>query len=567
MKDLKSSKEDSGREKEGEKAILARSPFIFTVVLLGAILIVAVFMVARFFGVFKDKDADESATATVDTRFYVSQEPVNYTIFMPVTNATLDYTNNPVWIKLQEMTNVHFTFISPVTGDESSEALNLILASGEYPDVILNTTSGYPGGFSKAIQDGIFIDIKPYLAAYAPNYKKIIEGHDIFSDEVYTDKGELPGFWRLYEPENALPIIGGMAVREDFLEQTGQEVPTTIDEWTDFLRTLKKIKTIQDPLIFGQQNGVNVTAEFLSAFGIGAAPTSIMNPVSQLFYPADGTIHYGAVEKGYQEYLLLMNQWYEEGLLDKDFGIRKFIDVEERMRLIKIDGTAAIDWQYAEWYSAETADLSNPVNMTAIPAPKLKETDPNVMWPVSRKPNIGELIAITTHCKDPIPLIKFFDFLYSEEGILLTNYGIENDTFVYKNGTPVYTDKILDYEYGPLEGIAKYINNHNGVRYDLTNTFDLQKQIYSDEIIQMKYTWLENVTLIDQNYNLTLAENTELVNIMNSISDYVAEYSVKAIVDREVALDWDSHVRQIYDMGLQKALDIMQRAYNRQKGD
>ncbi len=498
----------------------------------------------------------------VDTSHFISQVPLHFTVFLPRSNSEMDFESNITWKKIQEMTNIYFDFISPLENKEAEEILKQLLVSGNYPDIIYNTTSGYPGGYSKAIRDGVYINIAPYLEAYAPNYEKRLNENKALS-EAYTETNELPGFWRIYEP-TSMPIIGGLSIRNDFLEASGVEIPVTIDDWTNFLRILRDEENIELPLLLGQQNGVNVTAEFLSAFGIGAAPVSIMNSEEKLFYPDQGVMKYGAVEPGYQEYLLLMNQWYDEGLLDQNFGIRSFTDIFERKNLIG-QGKAAINWQYAEWFTNVKTEQGKSVNMTALPMPKLNQNDSNVQWMVSRNKFLGELFAITTSCQHVEELVEFFDFLYSEEGVLLTNYGIEGKTYEMIDGEPVFTDLIMNYDKGAYEGVGKYVNNHNGLVYDLSFTETFQNLIYNKEAIDMKEVWLESADLFYTDYHLTIEESSRLIKIMSSITSYVEEYTIKGIVDKKVALNWDDHIETIRSMGLDEALSIMQKAYNRRE--
>jgi len=502
--------------------------------------------------------------AEVDTSDYISPIPLHYTAFLPVDNYGQDFENNPVWQELQRRTNIYFDFISPVNGQESKIQLDKLLTSGEYPDVILNTTSGYKGGYSKAINDGVYIDIAPYIEDYAPNYYKLIQRYTLLQKELYTNTNQLPGFWEIYDLENSLPIVGGLSIRKDMLDAIDREVPTTIHEWTETLRKLKDLKGVKNPLIIGQHNGVNLTAEFLSAYGIGASPVSLMNSAQQLFYPENGIMKYGAIETGYVEYLTLMNQWYHEGLLDEDFGMREVTDVIERAELIG-KGEAAVNWQYSEWSGLYKDEEGKTVDMVAAPMPKLKKDDEPVMWLISRKPFVGEVVSITSECENIIPLIQFFDYLYSDEARLLLNYGIEGDTYKFVDGKPQYTDKVLSYKDGPYEGIGKYINNHNAVMYDLIYTTQVQRQIYGQKSVAMKEVWIKSADLYYADYQLTAEENARLTSIMDNISDYVTEYTVKAIIDEKIIKSWDEYIDAIKMMGIDEALEIMQQAYNRKE--
>lgn len=523
----------------------------------------AVFLAYYFIEVSRQEDTLKQKEE-IDTSNFISPIPIHYTAFLPVDNYGQDFENNPIWQELQKRTNIYFDFISPVNGQESKIQLDKLLASGEYPDVILNTTSGYKGGYAKAISDGVYVDIASLIKEYAPNYYGLIKRYSLLQKELYTDTNQLPGFWELYDLENSLPIVGGLSIRKDMLDAIDMDVPITINDWTEVLRKLKGIEGVKNPLVIGQHNGVNLTAEFLSAYGVGASPISLMNSAQHLFYPENGMMKYGAIEAGYVDYLTLMNQWYHEGLLDEDFAMRELTDVIERAELIG-QGEAAVNWQYSEWSGLYKDDSGKLVEMVAAPMPKLKKDDPPVMWLISRKPFVGEVISITSQCENIIPLIQFFDYLYSDEARLLMNYGIEGDTYKWVNGKPYYTDKILNYKDGPYEGIGKYINNHNAVMYDLIYTAQVQDQIYGKKSVAMKEVWLNSADLYYADYQLTAQENARLTSIMENISDYVTENTVKAIIEKKKIESWHECIETIKMMGIDEALEIMQHAYERKE--
>ncbi len=546
---------------EGLKKIIANKLYVTG--------IIALFMLGISLGIIRytqgASEPQPTNEASVDETYFISDTPITYTAFIPVNNEDQSFEDNVVWQRLQEMTNVYFEFISPIGGETSEELLKKLFASGDYPDLVLNSTAGYAGGFDKAISDGIYIDIAPYMDTYAPNYSHLLSTYSEQYTDVYTESGKMAGFWEVYDPVDYMPIVGGMTVRRDMLDATGMSVPETIDEWTEFLRALKQIDSVEYPMIFGQQNGVNVTAEFLSAYGIGSAPISTMNSYEQLFYPVDGEIKYGAVEEGYSDYLMQMHAWYAEGLIDRNFGIRSFTDLFERSQLIA-DGKAAVNWQYAEWMPLYQDADGNLLDLVPIPMPKLEKSDPDVMWMVSRKPYTGRLLSITTACEEVEPLIQFFDFLYSEEGIRLMNYGIEGDTYELEGDEPMYTSKVTDYTKGSFEGVGKYVNNHSAVMYDLSYTEDVQRQMYGDQAVVMKQTWLDSTDFFTMDMELTVEENSRLIRIMSSITNYVTEYTIKAIVTGKDAINWHEHIENIESMGIDEAIDIMQTAYDRKGG-
>ena len=64
--------------------------------------------------------------------------------------------------------------------------------------------------------------------------------------------------------------------------------------------------------------------------------------------------------------------------------------------------------------------------------------------------------SITTVCEDPDVIARYVDYVYSDDGILLANYGVEGETFTYVDGVPRLTDMVLnnpDYSYGAAMNI------------------------------------------------------------------------------------------------------------------
>ena len=66
-----------------------------------------------------------------------------------------------------------------------------------------------------------------------------------------------------------------------------------------------------------------------------------------------------------------------------------------------------------------------------------------------RYPGVGW--SISSQCKDPVTVIKFMDFFFTEEGSDLMNWGIEGETYVVNaDGTKSYTDTVMKSEQTPL---------------------------------------------------------------------------------------------------------------------
>src|SRR5690554_7592729 len=79
--------------------------------------------------------------------------------------------------------------------------------------------------------------------------------------------------------------------------------------------------------------------------------------------------------------------------------------------------------------------------MQVIPPPVLKRGDkPRTFW--QQKKVVSHAWAISVTNRYPEETMKLFDYVYSDEGTLLFNFGIEDVTYNMVNGKPEYTEEV-----------------------------------------------------------------------------------------------------------------------------
>ena len=105
-----------------------------------------------------------------------------------VAGTATNYGDTEVTKELSKRTGVKVEFIHPPQGQEN-EHFNLMLASGDLPDMIEREFAGYPGGANKMVLDGHFIYLNDVLEKYAPNLTKYYEEHPEIEKMVVDDEG------------------------------------------------------------------------------------------------------------------------------------------------------------------------------------------------------------------------------------------------------------------------------------------------------------------------------------------------------------------------------------------
>jgi ABC-type sugar transport system, periplasmic component len=474
--------------------------------------------------------------------------------------------NDTVSMKeLEKKTGVKVDVRHPTVGQES-QAFNLMLASGDMPDLVQERAGAiyYPGGGDQAIADGVYLELTDLINKYAPNYKRWMQSNDLVKKLTITDTGKRWGMFTI--TPTAEPAWTGYVVRKDWLDELGLGLPVTLDDWYTVLKAFKK-KGVESPLLV-YNTGVPAYGQIVSAFGI-CADGSPNNPTGG-FYQAGGKVAYGPVQAAYKDYLTLMNKWFKEGLLDPDFMGRTdagfYATVPAYLAATGKAGMFPQVWgRSANAFVVMGNVKDNPKFFLAPVASPKKTKDQKIHFNYPSY-QVTQAIAITKNCKDPVAAIKWIDQLYTTEGSNIVNYGVEGDTFVMKNGDQTYTDKILHPEGGitPQQAIAKNFLWAGPGIYDFKRLWKVAQASGQGEMLKAYQVWAQDdIDNVIPPVTPTQAEATELSKLMPDITTYVNEMTVKFIIGEEPLSKFDAFVAQINKMNIDRAVQLKQTSLDR----
>ena len=130
-----------------------------------------------------------------ETEKVSDNQPLTYWVnFDSAASMTMsELGESPFAKKLTEETGIDVQFIHPPQG-QASEKFNILIASGELPDIIEYDWTRYPGGPEKAIDDGVIVDLTDKIKEYAPNLYKYLKEHEEVDKLVKTDSGKYFAF-------------------------------------------------------------------------------------------------------------------------------------------------------------------------------------------------------------------------------------------------------------------------------------------------------------------------------------------------------------------------------------
>ena len=156
----------------------------------------------------------------------------------------------------------------------------------------------------------------------SPLLKQILEDLNGRAKEEATVNGRL-----LALPSAHPEDISMMWIRQDWLDRLGLAPPSTMEE----LEYVARAFVEQDPDGNGQKDTVGITAGASLYDNYTAGPGSFnLNPLFSAFnaYPGfwlqgeDGRPVYGSIQPATRTALAALRTLYEQGLIDRDMGIR-----------------------------------------------------------------------------------------------------------------------------------------------------------------------------------------------------------------------------------------------------
>lgn len=507
---------------------------------------------------------EEPASAEESIEEPAVQRPVvNYPLFDDVTTFTLWTSNSPdlseiisdlneylVFSRLEQATNVRWdaTLVSFFSSDEQFQ---LMVASQDYTDVVCRAIDSYTGGTDQAIEEEFLIDVSDLIDENMPNLLDWFDKYPELRKQMTTVEGNIGGFPKFYqEPSD---VNEGALIRLDWLEELGLESPKTYDDLHNVLTQFKEQKNASAPLVIPVNTGVQ--GNLLYGYNIDN------------YYQVDGQVRFGLMQPEFKEYLTMMNQWYNEGLLSDSFLTSQ--------AEVLMDFSTILSGDTGVWCGSGTQSITQLLSMAAESQPDMRITGMTNVTKDGDTAHVGTesqildsiMWSITTECSDPAAIARYVDYLYSDAGILLANYGVEGETFHYVDGKPVLTELVTnnpDYSYNLALNIftcdrqtpVPFIIDEQKARND-----------YSEDQSNAVAVWNEATdglyNIPRQGVNMTTKEQEEYNSTYSDIDTYMDETISKFVVG-DLSLDqFDSFVQKLKDMGIEDCIAIEQTAYNR----
>lgn len=466
------------------------------------------------------------------------------------------YGNNmEVFQELEKRTNIHLDW-ELLPADDNLTKLNLIMASGDLPDLVSYSADDSKATFDKYAAAGALAPLDDLIDKYAPDIKAFFDNPPYSMPDLKAESRAADG--KYYSLPGTTEIGTGQifAIRQDWLDKVGMPVPQTTDDLLNVLKAFKDKNLSGDgnTIPFCPDNGLQDLTILMNAFG-----------AHESFY-VDSTnkkVGYGPLEQNYEDGLKYCNELYKAGLIDKDYINANDTDAF-RAKIAKNEVGMIYAWPlsglgYGNTALAKVGSNAKYVAMLPVKGPngdRYKEDPQNAVTPRT---------VITSANKHKVETIEYLNYLFTKEGRNLMNYGVEGTDYTLdSSGSPQFTDAILKDPKGADPATAR-LNKGMQVGLPFIGTFACESQTASKDVSSAWEMYIKGNVLYPNFPSLPLDE-TQIGDISGKLTDlttYVQENSNKFIMGTESFDNYPKFVATVKSMGIDDILQVYNEAYQK----
>lgn len=329
---------------------------------------------------------------------------------------------DPVAEVLTEKTGVKLKTDYPVGAD--TQRISLMIAEQNFPDMIYAK-----GDVGSLIDAGAMIDMTDLIEEYGPNIKKLY-GNE-FEKLKYSEDD--PSIYQLcsYAVGGTKYENSGTAqIQFAALKENDYKIPDTLEEFEkmikDYIKAHPKTEDGMDTM------GLTLSVSdwhWMITLGNPAGYIAEGAPDNGQWLIDDSyNATYKFTSDKIREYFKWLNKMYNEGILDPEFATQTHDDYIAKISSGRVVALLDTDWDYADGEKILKQDGKLDKTYCGIPLTMDKDTKaPSLMY---QGLPAGQGVGITTACENPEAAIKYLDYLCSDEGQVLVNWGIEGTNYL-----------------------------------------------------------------------------------------------------------------------------------------
>ena len=352
----------------------------------------------------------------------------------PTNNVWTDYLKKG----MLEKYNVEVEFVSVGRWTETDDIANL-LASGDAPDVSYtygyNTIISYANMLNAEGKPGV-IDLAPYLEEYkdyTQNIVTLLGGED----NLYYDKDPATGAVWMIEGVRADTSRITTFIRKDWCDKLNIALPTTEEEFYNALVAFRdNAETLlgadADKMIpYTTSTDIGWRNDLLA---VSKVPEDVSDETLFVYGYDDRHLLY----PNYKEGIRVLNKWYNEGLVWKDFGLYNDSTKEDDNMKAGYVGAFMHNWDYPFRNGEDCINLNLQRNVGEdamfVPIDCFQNDAGITRKFMGAAVGSDRKIFFPSTNKEPLASLLYVDYISSPEVIKYLQTGLEGTNFTMAEG-------------------------------------------------------------------------------------------------------------------------------------
>ena len=458
-------------------------------------------------------------------------------------DSVRDWETNRFFARMEERTGITFQFRQYNKYTDWKMRKEEILQGKDLPDVLFKAELE-AGEIRDMYEAGVLADLRPYLEEYAPDLWKLLQENPDILKAVSMADGAIPALPSI----NSLQNNDAMWINTAWLKRLNLETPANAEELTEVLRAFRD----GDPNFNGKKDEIPLT--FIGMWELRFLGHAFGITDNDYYVSAEnGKVTSALASDRNRAFLAWLHELWDENLLDHNG-----FSTADSLRQIT-DEKAAIPYGI----------LMSSTPLTVVPAASLSSY--SVLLPMEYEGEqvyrdlAGDVIrgafAVTSRCREPEKLVGWVNYLYTGEGSLMAQYGLEGSEYNLRpDGLWEWSEDISTVSNVLLP--ERTIGGGAAVPGIVAVDF---QAMYTDEETRKDILELDELKKHSKipypPVTLSPEDEAEIASIQKDLSAY-AEVAMARFVTGDIPLDdeqWGIFCRTVEEKGLSRAVSIWQK--------
>ncbi len=505
-----------------------------------------------------------------------SDEPLTLTFFNADGGEEKTF-DDPVAKKITEKTGIKLEMDYPVGGND--EAIPLMIASGEYPDLIFAK-----GDIGKLIEAGGVIKLDDLIEEKGDNLKAM------YGDQINRLRNSIedPSIYTVgtYGVENAYwETSGTFQIQLDVLRELGYPEIRTLEDFeaalTEYYEKYPEIdgqKTLPLSLLGSDWRWL-ITVGNPAGFAAG-----LQDDGQWAVNDETGETSYKFLLPEFKEYFKWLNGMNAKGLLDPESFTQTYDTYISKLSSGRVLSVADQNWNFGDADKALVADGKEWRTYAPLPVTLGEEYKSQALKDYGFAGGWG--IAISSTSEHQEEAFEFLDWMASEEAQILTNWGMEGENYDIVDGKRVMQEDDRermnnDPDYAKETGVGYYVYpfpqwgngavdsegqpiTPNSEEQIVANYNSAEKEALKEYEMTNWIEWFPSTEELGRSNhgtvsNYTIPPGSDVQIIQQKADDLTEQKITQAILGDPADFDkaWEDMIAELEAMNIQKANEEM----------